>query len=387
METYFIPIRTALLLFPIVALMLLIPFLIFQYRKYGYVNYIRSFILYSLLLYAMTAFFLVVLPLPQTTDTCRAYGPDASFTQLVPFEFIRDFMRETHVSWARPDTYLSVLRERAFLQAAFNFILLLPLGVYLRYYFRRKWLSTVLITFGVSLFFEATQRTGIYGIYPCPYRIFDVDDLMLNTAGGAVGYWIAPLFTFFMPRSDKLDANVDLSTMKVGLVRRFIAFGVDWFLISAAMRLLDPGYRRSPGIRSYLFWNFYDHPGAIALAVLLYFIVLPYVAKGMTFGKWLLRIRLVGRSARVGIRELAVRYGILYYGVGGIFYLLAVGFVYNRGNPIVSLMFAGLSFVLFFIAAIHAALHLFGKDKRLFYEKISKTGHIIEQKSAADGDR
>lgn len=387
METYLIPIRTAFLFFPIVAMMLLIPFLIFQYRKYGYVNYIRSFILYSLLLYGMTAFFLVVLPLPQTSDTCRAYGPDASFAQLVPFEFVRDFLRETNVSWARPDTYLSVLRERAFLQAAYNFILLLPLGVYLRYYFRRQWISTVLITFGVSLFFEVTQRTGIYGIYPCPYRIFDVDDLMLNTAGGAVGYWVAPMFTFFMPRSDKLDAHVDLSTMKVGLIRRFIAFGVDWFLIAAVMRLLDPAYRRSPGVRSYLLWNFYDHPGGIVLAVLLYFIVLPYVTKGMTFGKWLLRIRLVGRSARVGIGELAVRYGILYYGVGGIFYLLAVGFDYNRGNPIVSLMFAGLSFVLFFIAAIHAALHFFGKDKRLFYEKISKTGHIIEQKSAADGDR
>ncbi|MFF2241549.1 permease, partial [Bacillus thuringiensis] len=50
MTAYLFPVKTAFILFPFLAMFLLIPFLIFNYRKYGYLNKWRSFILYSLLL-------------------------------------------------------------------------------------------------------------------------------------------------------------------------------------------------------------------------------------------------------------------------------------------------------------------------------------------------
>lgn len=72
------------------------------------------------------------------------------------------------------------------------------MGIYLRYYFKKDLKKTLLITFLVSLFFELTQLTSLYGIYNAPYRIFDLDDLILNTFGGFLGYLIVPLFTYYI---------------------------------------------------------------------------------------------------------------------------------------------------------------------------------------------
>lgn len=40
----------------------------------------------------------------------------------------------------------------------------------------------------VSLLTETAQLTGIFGLYPCSYRLFDVDDLLLNTGGAGLGF-------------------------------------------------------------------------------------------------------------------------------------------------------------------------------------------------------
>ncbi|GMG84368.1 hypothetical protein LNKW23_35830 [Paralimibaculum aggregatum] len=42
-----------------------------------------------------------------------------------------------------------------------------------------------------SLGLETAQATGLFGLYPCPYRAFDLDDLILNTAGAALGAALA----------------------------------------------------------------------------------------------------------------------------------------------------------------------------------------------------
>lgn len=50
----------------------------------------------------------------------------------------------------------------------------------------------MMLTLGLSLVFELTQLSGLFGLYPRPYRLADVDDLMTNTLGGMVGYWLRP---------------------------------------------------------------------------------------------------------------------------------------------------------------------------------------------------
>ena len=74
--------------------------------------------------------------------------------------------------------------------------------------------------------------TGLYGIYNCAYRLFDIDDLFLNTLGGIIGFIIAPIFTYFLPKANELDSRIDLETKPVGFVRRLIAMQIDWIFLS-----------------------------------------------------------------------------------------------------------------------------------------------------------
>ena len=54
-------------------------------------------------------------------------------------------------------------------------------------------------TFLLSLFFELTQLTGLNFIYPRQYRLFDVDNLMINTLGGILGYFIMNKLKVLLP--------------------------------------------------------------------------------------------------------------------------------------------------------------------------------------------
>lgn len=397
MNAYLFPIKFAFITFPIAALFLTFPFLIVQYRKYGYVNKVRALVLYSMLLYFISAYYLVILPLPQNVHNCLDRAGSA-FEQLRPFQFVRDIVKESRIEWSHPTTYVLLLKERAFFQAAFNVVLTLPLGVYMRYYYRRSFLQTTAIAFFVSLFFEATQRTGLYGIYDCPYRLFDVDDLFLNTLGGIIGFLLAPVFTYFLPRSHQLDDHIDLTKKPVGFIRRGIAAWLDLTLLSIIMgcvyivyRSLVYGDKQSINYQLSEFNMLY-----LAAGVFVYFILIPLFTEGKTFGKWVTRIHLVqdaeeNTSQTLTFTGLLKRYGMLYFGVGGINYVIGYVMRFNEAmDPIVTVLvfivWLGFNGLLF----LHLLLHMFKKDKRLFYEKISRTRNVITipermQKDSVDG--
>lgn len=72
----------------------------------------------------------------------------------------------------------------------------MPLGFIVAYLARRGPLLAVLLGLGASVLIEVTQFTALWGRYPCPYRQADLDDLLLNTAGAALGWilgWLALL--------------------------------------------------------------------------------------------------------------------------------------------------------------------------------------------------
>lgn len=397
MNAYLFPIKFAFITFPIAALFLTLPFLIVQYRKYGYVNKVRAMVLYSMLLYFISAYYLVILPLPQNVHNCLDRA-GAVFEQLRPFQFVRDIVKESRVEWSHPTTYVLLLKERAFIQAAFNVVLTLPLGVYMRYYYRRSFLQTTAIACFVSLFFEVTQRTGLYGIYDCPYRLFDVDDLILNTLGGIVGFLLAPVFTYFLPRSHQLDDHIDLTKKPVGFIRRGIAVWLDLTLLSIIMgcmyivyRSLVYGDKQSINFQLSEFNMLY-----FAAGILVYFVIIPLFTEGKTFGKWVTRIHLVQDDIDNSTRTLTFmglmkRYGLLYFGVGGINYVFGYVMRFNEAmdpmDPIVTVLvfiaWAGFNGLLF----LHLLLHMFKKDKRLFYEKISRTRNVITIPERMQKDR
>ena len=64
MEVYLKVIGEAVFFFPLIALLFTLPYVLYNYRKYGSVFSVRILIVYSFVLYMLCVFFLVILPLP-----------------------------------------------------------------------------------------------------------------------------------------------------------------------------------------------------------------------------------------------------------------------------------------------------------------------------------
>ena len=106
-----------------------------------------------------------------------------------------------------PSTYLKALTEHCIYVVIFNILMTVPFGMYLRYYYKASFKKVLFLSFFLSLFFELTQLTGLYFIYPKPYRLFDVDDLILNTLGGLLGYFLVKPLMKILPTREEIDNN------------------------------------------------------------------------------------------------------------------------------------------------------------------------------------
>ncbi|PEB56495.1 hypothetical protein CON65_05635 [Bacillus pseudomycoides] len=129
----------------------------------------------------------------------------------------------------------------------------------------------------------------------------------------------------------------------------------------------------------------YAHPYelfVIACTVFIYFIVIPYFTNGKTLGKAILRIQIQGKNKRITFKELFVRYGLFYFGLGGINYILSSSFILNSTNQLVLIVTGLFTFTINAIFIIHVLLHIFSRDKLLFYEHMSRTRNGITLKKA-----
>ena len=94
----------------------------------------------------------------------------------------------------------------------------------------------------MSLFFELTQLSGLYFIYPRGYRLFDIDDLLLNTFGGFLGYFLGTFFLKFLPSRDEIDQKSLTLANKVSVIRRGLAYTFDFLLISIFCGIIHSEY-------------------------------------------------------------------------------------------------------------------------------------------------
>lgn len=162
-----------------------VPVAAYRYRKTGRLRLIDVAVLLVVAMYAIALWSYTLVPLPEGEPAVCAGR------QLVPFQFLSDI---------RSDGGLS-LHNRALLQAVFNVILFMPLGFFIRMLLKRGVVVATLVGFVVSSLIETTQLTGLWGIYRCAYRVFDVDDLMLNTSGALIGSVLAwPVARLVMTR-------------------------------------------------------------------------------------------------------------------------------------------------------------------------------------------
>lgn len=313
MNVYVSNIFTAALSFPLIAFLITLPYMVYQYRKFGSIPWLRTLVVYSFVFYLLCAYFLVLLPLPEDRS---AIVPYAQTPQLVPFNFVHEFLAETSFSIGDPSTWLATLRDPYIYEAFFNVLLLVPLGMYLRYYFRRTWWQTLIIGFLVTLSFETTQLTGLWGLYEHPYRLFDVDDLIMNTLGAMTGFWMVGPAMRVLPDIRLVNEEAREAGMRASVTKRALSFLIDALIVFAVSLVLLFGVAGS-GVADRLIaqegvWNAAAY-GLDLLVLGTFFVIVPVLTRGQTLGQKLLRLRIVRSDAsRAHWYQYLARYGLLY---------------------------------------------------------------------------
>ena len=147
---YVFSIKTSIMFFPIIACLFTIPYILKQYHKYGSINKLRTLIVYSFILYMMTIYFLVILPLPDISEVVN----NKFEYNLIPFSFINDIIKETSFNIMIPSTYLKALTEHCIYVVIFNILMTVPFGMYLRYYYKCSLDKIVLMSFFCCYFLK-----------------------------------------------------------------------------------------------------------------------------------------------------------------------------------------------------------------------------------------
>ena len=303
--TYVGNIQTALLVFPFIAAAFTLPYLIYQYRKFGSIPWWKTFLVFSFIFYLLCAYFMVILPLPADRTAVVA---GAARPQLTPFAFVGDIISNSTLDPSNPASWLRWLGSPAVYVTLFNLLLTMPFGGFLRYFFHRRWWQVLLAGLCLALFFEVSQLTGLFGLYLHPYRLFDVDDIIVNTSGAMLGFWASIPLSRFLPSIDRMNERaLEKGERRTSFTRRLLAFGIDMLAVTvvvAALRVALPGVFRGSA-------------GELTLQIIatgIVFMLVPVVTRGRTPGHMALRLRVVrpdGTSAPWYSR--ALRYALLFW--------------------------------------------------------------------------
>lgn len=291
------------------ALCLLVPYVAVQYRRRGAVGLGRSVLALAALVYALALVSYVVLPLPQVTASLCAGG--GAGAQLRPGSFLGDIADH---GIGGPG---ALAANPAVQQAVFNVALFVPLGMLVRYLGSRSVAVTTAVGLGVSLLVELTQLTGDWFIFPCAYRLFDVDDLITNTAGALVGALAAPVLRLVPGQRQQVGAGVarpvTAGRRLLGMVCDYLAgtgAGAAFTFVWTVVRLaVDPGTPPvlGPGLRLLLV-------GVLPALGMLVMVLVSH----RTVGEAVVRLRPVGP---VSVPRLLTRWLL---GIGG-YLLLSAG--------------------------------------------------------------
>ncbi|SFR85743.1 Glycopeptide antibiotics resistance protein [Agromyces sp. CF514] len=213
----------------VVLLVVLAPLVALSYRRRGGFSGARMLGWIALLFYALALWAYTLLPLPESGDY-RCVG-----VVLNPLQAVLD------IATVQARDGGSLLGNAAVQQVALNVLLFVPLGVFARLLFHRGVVAALATGFAVSLAIELTQLTGVWGVYPCAYRLFDTGDLAANTLGAVLGSLFALIPVRFVRAgairgtdaaggtiSSQVAAGGDRS---ISAARRWLAMTVDLVLL------------------------------------------------------------------------------------------------------------------------------------------------------------
>lgn len=215
----------------VVALGLFVPFVAVQYRRHGTLRFSQVMIWSAVLVYALAVLAYTLLPLPARTPALCADG--GTGVQLHPGQAVHDIGRGLTAGQG-------LLRNTALQQTVFNIALFVPFGAFVRYLRGTGVLTTTVAGLVASLLVELTQLTGDWFAYPCAYRLFDVDDLITNTAGALLGALFAPALALLpgQHREDDPDRSRSVTAR-----RRLLGMVCDWAVSQGTGIALNFVYR------------------------------------------------------------------------------------------------------------------------------------------------
>ena len=366
-----VPIKDAIIAFPIILIVLFVPFLFLQYRRFGSVTFWHTVMTFSFVFYFTTAYFMVILPLPTEATLEHLQAIRAQTMNLDPLQVVRTFFNDN--PYFHGGGLKAGLLDPSFTQAAFNVLLTVPFGMYLHFYFKRGFFTTLILTMMLTAFYETTQYTALYHIYCRPYRLFDVDDLILNTMGGVIGWIFAPLLGLIFPSRDRMDERARSLGHRVTLVRRLLSFGVDFVIASIIGFILNqivPNQTATDLVSYLIVWG-----------------IVPFLI-GATPGQLVVRTRYdVAKSQRWRIflrNAMMVGFTIYFFP----FWLQLIG---STGTVSAELLNRTYTFILLFAApavvlVLDWLITIFRPQHKLLYEKISGVGSeaIVKQTTMAD---
>jgi glycopeptide antibiotics resistance protein len=291
----------AIVLGGVLAVVLLIPTAAVQYRLDGRLGPLDITILLTSAVYSLAIWTYTLLPMPED-HTFRCKG-----SQLRVF----GSLGLVHV----PDGGgpLGLLREPAFQQIVLNVLLFVPLGYFLRVILHRGVVVATVAGFCVSLLIELTQKTGDWHLYSCAYRLFDVDDLIVNTLGATVGSLLSILVVRRRTGQVVLPTTISFGRRLVGFACDALFIALTGAMAALAYRAIQlylrdvPAHDVSRHVQAALQWGI---PLAVEAVLVLGF--------GRTVGEWVVSLHTVARRRRLVLPGRLVKLAV---GVGPVFVL------------------------------------------------------------------
>ena len=347
MQYYQSAIIRGIFILPLIALIPLVPYY-WKKKQRGVANPFRLLTFYSFILYALICWFFVVLPLPSEEWLAAIQPAKANF---LPGSYFRELTEETSFDLMQSSTYTEALISGCALQYWFNILMLLPLGMYLRYIFKQDIRRTAVFSFLTTLLFEITQLTAVFGLFSKPYRSFDIDDLLCNFAGAMLGYL---LMGKLMPLAKRIEGLTEQAYRKgesLSIIRRSAALFIDANIVIGFNRLLSlAGMDALVGLRF--------SSEVFVVQMFLYTVLFSVFFGGATPGKRLLHFSVQHiKGQRACVLSLFVRYTLLY-GVLLLYCLLpqmtaALGMTVQASDLLMTLAHAfGLSALIYYTIVV-----------------------------------
>ena len=163
---------------------------------------VADFLLWgAFLFYLCCVFALVFLPLPSVEEALHLTRQ----AELMPLHCLTDVAKKP---------------VRGTLLIVFNVLMTVPFGMFLRYYFGMDAKRVLLYSLALTTLIEFGQFSGLFFLFKGSYRLFEIDDLILNTAGGMAGYFLACKAQRFLPSLDLFERGLFRNGLRVACGKR-----------------------------------------------------------------------------------------------------------------------------------------------------------------------